>query len=334
MISSQQLRQRARAAGFDLVGFARAEPIPAAFLYAWIDGGYHADLDWMRARSDVLLDVSSLLPGARTVVALACNYWWSDTSSPVARYARGRDYHATLRDRLRALRRSVRSDFPTVQDYGSVDSSGMMEKVWAVRAGLGTVTKNGVMTTPEFGSYVVLAAMVLNQEVDVYGQPTTTDVCGRCRICIDACPTGAIVADRTVDARLCLSYQSIENDASIPEPLRPSFAGHVFGCDVCQEVCPLNVTPLRAQERFAPRPLASLSVRELASLSLGAYEALVLGSALARAGYDGLRRNAVLALGAMKDTSAQALLERLRSDESPLVREAADWALAQLERQH
>ncbi len=320
----------ARQAGFELVGFARAEPIPGAVLLDWLAAGHHAGLDWMAERVDERLDVTRLLPNAKSVIALACNYWHTDDPSPIARYARGRDYHATMRDRLRALRRSLRAEFPGVMDYGSVDASPLMEKVWAVRAGLGTVTKNGCFTTREFGSWVVLSAMVLDAEVDAYAVPLDEDPCGRCRICVDACPTSAIVADRVVDAGRCLSYQTIENDGAVPEPLRLAMTELSFGCDVCQDVCPLNVTPVKAGPRFEPRPLARQSVRALAAMTRAEYEAWVPGSALARAGYDGLRRNAAYALGAAKDHGAKALLEQLSEDASERVREAARWALARV----
>ena len=320
----------ARRAGFELVGFAKAEPITGEVLLDWLAAGHHADLDWMAQRMDERLDVTKLLPGARTVMALACNYWHSDEPSPVARYARGRDYHATMRDRMRALRRSLRATFPGVNDYGSIDASPVMEKVWAVRAGLGTVTKNGCFTTHEFGSWVVLSAMILDAPVDVYAQALDEDPCGRCRICIDACPTSAIVADRVVDAGACLSYQTIENDQSVPAALRNAMQDTVFGCDICQDVCPLNMTPVKAGTRFEPRTLATQSVRALAAMSKAEYDAWVPGSPLSRAGYDGLRRNAAYALGATHDLGSRPVLERLLDDQNERVREAAQWALSRL----
>lgn len=325
-----QLRSLAQRAGFDLSGFARAEPIEPNVLCGWLEEGYHADLDWMAERVEERLDVCKLLPGARTVMALACNYWRSDEPSPVARYARGRDYHATLRDRLRALRRSVREEYPLVKDYGSIDSNPVMEKVWAARAGLGTVTKNGCFTTHQFGSWVVLAAMILDAEVDAYDAPLDEDFCGRCRRCIKACPTSAIVDDRLIDARACLSYQTIENEGSVPESCRPLFQSTVFGCDICQDVCPYNEAPVMAGARFEPRKLSSLRVRELAAMSQTEFDAWIPGSALARAGYDGLRRNAAYALGAAMDEGARPVLMRLKDDPSPQVREAAQWALKRL----
>lgn len=320
----------ARDAGFDLVGFARAEPIPPRVLQDWLEAGHHADMDWLAARVDERLDVTRLLPGAKTVVALACNYWRTDDASPIARYARGRDYHLTLRDRLRALRRAVRATFPGVADYGSVDTNPVMEKVWAARAGLGFVGKNACFITPQHGSWVLLATMILDRAVDRYADGPTPDVCGRCQLCLTACPTGALVDERLVDARLCLSYQTIENEAAVPEAVRPAYQQIAFGCDVCQDVCPLNMTPVLAGDRFAPRAVASLSVRDLAELTPERYAALTPGTPLARAGYDGLRRNAAYALGAVKDAGARPVLERLAADPSAVVAEAARWALERL----
>lgn len=321
----------ARSVGFELVGFAKAEPIEPRVLLDWLAAGHHADLDWMSKNVAERLDVTRLFPGAKTVMALGCNYWRSDAPSPIARYARGRDYHANLRDKLRNLRRLLREKWPELRDYGSVDANPVMEKIWAVRAGLGTIGKNACLITPEFGSWVVLAAMVLNTEVDgASSELKDSDVCGRCRICIDSCPTSAIVEDRVIDARRCLSYQTIENEGPIPEALRPQMHDIVFGCDVCQDVCPHNTSPVLAATRFEARPVGSLTAQALAGLSKDEWAALAPGTPLARAGYDGVRRNAAYALGATKAPDSKAVLERLRHDENELVREAAVWALAQL----
>lgn len=331
-LTAARLAALARSAGFDLVGFARAEPIPPDALTAWLEAGFDADMDWVGARLADRLDVQRLLPGAKTVVALACNYWRGDEPALVARYARGRDYHATLRDRLRALRRSFRAQWPGASDYGSVDSGPVMEKVWAARAGLGYVARNGCLITPEYGSWVVLATLIIDRAVDAWANGPAPDRCAGCRLCVNACPTEAIAADQTIDARRCLSYQTIENAAEVPLELRPALADTVFGCDACQSVCPHNAAPLLAGERFAPRAVAGLDAAALAALTPEDYQRLVPGTALARAQYDGLRRNAAYALGAGKATSASAALERLAEDQSLPVREAALWALGQLER--
>jgi epoxyqueuosine reductase len=332
-----RVRSLALEAGFHLVGFARAEALPPRTLLDWLEAGMAADMDWMTERAADRLDPRRLLPGAETVVALGCSYY-GDASrgdlAPVASYARGRDYHATLHDRLRTLRRLLRAEFPDLSDFGSVDHSPLMEKVWAARAGLGYVARNGCLVTEAYGSWVVLAAMVLDRavEAEAYAAGPVEERCGRCQLCVHACPTAALDGEGRVDARLCLSYQTIENAAAVPLGLRTAFEGTVFGCDVCQAVCPLNQAPLPVQDvRFAPRPVAALDVRAMAALTRAEYEALVPGTALARAGFDGLRRNAAYALGAAKDVGARAVLEALSSDASPRVSEAARWALERLQ---
>ncbi len=331
ILSSAALGDMARSSGFELVGFARAEPIPPRVLTDWLEAGHHADLDWFAQQLETRLDVSKVLPNAKTVIALACNYWHTDEESQVARYARGRDYHLTLRDRLRTFRSSLRQVYRGVADYGSVDANPVMEKVWATRAGLGYVGKNGCLITPQFGSWVLLAAVVLDAPVDHYASQLQPDICGKCTICITSCPTGAIVAERTVDARACLSFQTIENEGSIPPQLAQEMTNLTFGCDICQTVCPLNSTPVLAHERFAPRAVAALTVEAMAQLTREQYQQLIPGTPLARAGFDGLRRNAAYALGAARDRHARPILEALTRDEAPQVREAAMWALGRLD---
>lgn len=333
-LSSDAIETLAREAGFDLVGFARAEPIPPEHLGEWLAAGMDADMDWVSERAADRLDVSRLLPGARTVISLACNYHRPDEAtqnSPIARYARGRDYHYTLRDRLRALRRTLLAKHPGLPNYASVDTGPVMEKVWAVRAGLGHVGKNGCLITERYGSWVLLATMILTEEVDRYATSQVADRCGTCHLCLMSCPTDAIVEGRRVDARKCLSYQTIENEGEVPEAIRPAMAEWVFGCDVCQVVCPLNRHPVPTDNaRFAPRAVAELGPRELAALTPERYQELVAGTPLGRAKYDGLRRNAAYALGAARDHGAAEVLRALSADPSERVRNAALWALGQL----
>ncbi len=333
VLSSARVSELARAAGFDLCGFARADPIPPEVLGNWLEAGLDADMDWMGDCAAERLDPSLLLPGARSVVALACNYFHPDepgVDSPIARYARGRDYHYTLKDRLRSFRRALDAEHPGLGSYGSVDSGPLMEKVWAARAGLGYVGRNGCLITEPFGSYVLLSALILDRDIDRYADGPEVDRCGACSLCVSACPTEAILPDSQVDAGRCLSYQTIENQAEVPEALREAFAGIAFGCDICQDVCPLNLHPIAGGDRFLPRPLAGLTVRQLAALSPAAHQALIPGSALARAKYDGLRRNAVYALGAARDEGARELLTQLCGDSSERVRSAAQWAISRL----
>jgi epoxyqueuosine reductase len=336
VLDSRELRALSTQAGFDLCGFARCEPIPPSTLVHWLEAGMAADMDWMAERVAERLDVTRLLPGARTVISFACNYWHPDppgAATPVARYARGRDYHYTMQDRLRAFRRGLKERHPEVETFATVDTGPVMEKVWAARAGVGYVGKNGCLYTRPFGSWVVLATLAMDAEVEAgaYASGPAEDLCGSCTLCLSACPTEAITPDRQVDAALCLSYQTIENrDGPVPERLRGAMADVAFGCDICQEVCPLNQHPLAAGERFLPRAVASLSAADIAALGPEDYRRLVPGTALARARYDGLRRNAAYALGAAREARARPVLERLATDPAPLVREAAMWALARL----
>jgi epoxyqueuosine reductase len=333
---SPVVRTLAREAGFDLCGFARATPIPASTLTDWLEAGMAADMDWMGERLAERLDVRVLLPGAQTVIAVGCNYYQEDPveDAPIARYARGRDYHATLKDRIRALRRKLEAICPSIETYNSVDTGPVMEKVWAARAGIGYVGRNGCLITEEFGSYVLLAVLIIDAPMDVYADGPAVDRCGGCNLCVTSCPTEAITADGRVDARLCLSYQTIENVEEVPEKLRRSLEGTVFGCDICQDVCPLNGSPVLADARFLPRAVASLGIREIAAMTPEQYRELVPGTPLGRAKYDGLRRNACYALGASGDESAVELLQLLSADSSPGVAAAAGWALTRLRGTH
>jgi epoxyqueuosine reductase len=330
MLASAELRARAVAAGFAAVGFARATPIDPAALDGWLAEGHAADMDWMGARRAMRLDVSVLLPGAQTVIALGVPIP-SGEDGPVARYARGRDYHSILRDRLRRLRKPLEAEHPTLGTYGSVDSNPVMEKVWAERAGLGFLGKHGLIIHPRWGSQLLLAALILDEEVNAYDAPIARQ-CGSCTLCQVACPTGAFPRPGVVDARRCLSYQTIENAGPIPEAMRAGFKFTVFGCDLCQTCCPWNRKRAPADPAFAPRPLAALTTAEFAALTPERYAALIPGSALARAGLSGLRRNAVLALGAQGDAGALPFLQGLEADPDPLVAEAARWAIDALER--
>ena len=194
VLRGARIREFAEEAGFDLCGFAKAEPIPAETLFSWLDAGMSADMKWMANRAAERLDVARLLSGAKTVVALACNYYFPDPSdgSAIARYARGRDYHATLKERLRKLRESLSREYPDLRSYGCVDTGPVMEKVWAARAGLGYVGRNGCFITEEFGSYVLLAALVVDAAVDQWALGPALDRCGTCNLCVSACPTDAI----------------------------------------------------------------------------------------------------------------------------------------------
>ncbi len=245
----------------------------------------------------------------------------------IARYARGRDYHLAHRDRMRALRRRLLDMDPTVNTYACVDAGVAMEKAWAERAGLGWIGKHGVLVSRQHGSWFTLSVMVIDRSLDRYDQPHPR-LCGDCDLCLRACPTSAFPLPGVLDARLCLSYQTVENHGSIPVALRPALAGRAFGCDACQEVCPYNHGGLPPGDpRQAPRPLGLMSATQIATLARDEFARLAAGTPMARAGYHGLRRNAALALASDASPGARAALARLSRDASPLVSEAAQWAL-------
>ncbi len=333
MLPASTLKAAAHESGFTLVGLARAESLDGAPLCRWLGEGMAGSMRWMHERIDARLNPEVLLPGARTVVALGCCLMTREHArpSPIALYARGRDYHATLQDRLRALRRRLKALFPDLQSYAEVDTGPVLEKVWAERAGLGWIGKNGMLITQKHGSQVMLAAMVLDREADAYDSPHPPR-CGRCQACLPACPTAAIVRPGVVDSRLCLAHQTIEDRGRYSEALRPFAAGLGFGCDLCQRACPWNKPGHACDDpRFLPRPVAELSLSELAQLTLERYRELTRGTAIARATFDGLRRNALIALGAGRIPGAAEIARTAASDPSEVVRDAAAWALRQVE---
>jgi epoxyqueuosine reductase len=331
VLSAEAVRAAGRAARFTLVGLAPATPLDPAPLDSWLAAGYAADMTWMARRQTERLDPGAVLPGARTVIALAIAYHRPPAErAAVARYARGRDYHYAHRDRMRALRKRLLVLDPTLETYASVDTGVVMEKAWAELAGLGWIGKNGCLINPKLGSWLTLSVMFVDRAVDAYDAPHERR-CGDCALCLPACPTGAFAAPGVVDARRCIAYQSIENRDAVPEELRAGFAGRIFGCDVCQEVCPWNQRPVpEGDARFSPRPLAELSPAEVAGLSSEEFERLSAGMALARARYDGLRRNALYAIGTARDRGARAVVDRLVDDAAPVIKEAARWARGRL----
>jgi epoxyqueuosine reductase len=330
-VRAEEVKAAALSSRFSLVGLAPAEALDPGPLEAWLAAGYAADMDWMGRRTDERLDPRRVLAGAQTVIALAIGYGREGPRSPIARYARGRDYHYAHRDRMKVLRKRLLRLAPGVETYACVDTGVAMEKAWAARAGLGWIGKNGCLINPRWGSWLTLSVMFMDRAVDAYDEPHA-DRCGDCALCLNGCPTKAFPSPGVVDARRCLSYQSIENRGEVPEALRRGFRGRVFGCDVCQDVCPFNRGAVpEGDERFAPRPLAALPPAELAALEPAALERLAAGMALARAHPDGLRRNALYAIGAARDRQARPVVERLAEDASPVVRDAAAWALGRLD---
>jgi epoxyqueuosine reductase len=328
VLSASLVRTAARECGFALVGLAPAEPLDPEPLRRWLDLGYAADLAAMRKRTDERVDPGAVVDNAQTVIVLGIPYSKSE-SMAIARYARGRDYHYAHRDRMRALRHRLLDMDPGLYSYACVDAGAAMEKAWGERAGLGFIGKNGLLINRVFGSWFTLSLMIIDRAVDGYDSPQTRR-CGTCTRCLDACPTSAFPSPGVVDCRRCLAYHTVENHDHVPDELRAKIGTGVFGCDVCQEVCPYNRRDVEGDPRQAPRPLGLMTAAEIAGLSPERFAELAQGTPMRRIGYDGLRRNACLVLGATRDSTATPLLESLAADASPIVREAALWALERL----
>jgi epoxyqueuosine reductase len=338
----------ARELGFHAVGIAPALPARrfAAF-EDWLERGMHGDMAYLAdpVHREARADMRTLLAGARSVVVVALAY---DASlvplerlrGQVARYARNRDYHSIIKARLRDLAdRLSRLAGRPVAARPCVDTAPVLERELAERAGLGFVGKNTLLIAPGLGSYLLLGEVILDVELEptAASEPTRSR-CGACTACLDACPTGAFVGPHVLDARRCISYLTIEHRGAIPRELRRALGTRIFGCDVCQEVCPFNAA---APARTAPDAGLALTVRAaeksapdlIRTLGLGSAQMrqLVRGTPLRRAGRDGLLRNVCVALGNAGDPAAiPALARALAGDRSSLVRGHAAWALGQL----
>lgn len=284
--------------GFDACGIGAAGPIDVEdYLGAWLSQGYHADMHYMVVSKDIRQDPRRKLPGARSVIVVARNYYGprpvgEPGTGRVSRYAWGVDYHRVLRKPLRALAGFIRGLQPDAQCCVSIDTGPVMEKAWAARAGIGWIGKNSLVLREGLGSWFFLAVILTT--VELAADEPVQNRCGDCTLCMDACPTAAIVAPCVVDARRCISYLTIENRRNVPEELRDSLGDWVFGCDVCQEVCPWNRSPVTTSERaFHPRSgLAHLNPEALAEMDEATFATVFQNSPILRVQLSGMRRNA------------------------------------------
>jgi epoxyqueuosine reductase len=325
------VRRLGREVGFDLVGLAAARPLDPEPFRRYVAEGLHADMAWLD--DERRADPEKTLPGAQTVAAFALSYFDPvPRRSGVARYARGMDYHAVLRRKLRKLRKALSPADPGLRTYGSVDWGPIAEKAWAERAGLGWIGKNGCLVTRTHGSYVLLAALILDRPCAPYDEPHR-DFCGACTRCLGACPTAAFPRPRVVDSRRCLSYQTIEQREAVPDEVKAAAGGWVFGCDDCQTVCPWNRFAVPATEsRLLPREYAlwDVSLDRLIRMDHGEWEARARGTAVARPKHYGLVRNALVVAGNAGDPSLLPACAARLVDPHPAVRDAAAWAVRRL----
>jgi epoxyqueuosine reductase len=338
----EAIRDRALACGFDAVGFAEArlDAEARAGLSDFIARGYHGDMGWLAATEARRGDPRVLWPEARSVVVLGVNY--APEGDPltlldapdcgvVSVYARGRDYHDTLKRRLKALAHWIEGRWPGALKL-FVDTAPVMEKPLAERAGLGWQGKHTNLVSREFGSWLFLGEIYLSLELEP--DAAEVDHCGSCRRCLDACPTAAFPAPYRLDARRCISYLTIEHKGMIPVELRPLIGNRIYGCDDCLAVCPWNKFARTVVDPdFAPRSeLTAPRLAVLAELDDAAFRSMFAGTAVKRTGRDRFVRNVLIAIGNAPPGDAQLLaaVRHCLDDDSPLVRAAAAWAFLRL----
>lgn len=342
MITSSDLKAKAASLGFDLCGVSPAGDFPELpFLRQWLDRGYAGDMAWMSRTADRRDDVRRVVPGARSVVVTGTLYNtarpYSDAlpagAARVSRYAWGDDYHGVIQGRLDALLAWMRQAAGVEFDARAyVDTGPVQERVYAQYAGLGWIGKNTCLINREIGSWLFLGEIICTLPLDPDEQGL--EQCGSCTRCLEACPTGALVEPGVLDSNRCLSYLTIELRTAIPEADRAALGSHVYGCDICQEVCPYNQpAPASNDAPWMPRP--GLDLPRLVDLwrrSDADLRALLKGSAMTRAKLVGLRRNLAVAIGNSGDAEARAALTEPAIDrpsaEDPLVRDHIAWALS------
>ena len=335
---ARELKARAAALGFSACRITSAEPFAAerAALVARIDAGLEEGMGWLsRERALVSTDPAALVPGAKSLVSVAMPYgrpthrWRGGVRGKIARYAWARDYHSTLKSRLAELRAFLLDQAPAGHCAVVVDTGRVVDRAVAVRSGVGWYGKNAMVLTAEAGSWVVLGELVTT--IALPPDEPLAKGCGHCVRCLECCPTGALVAPGVVDSRRCISYLTIEHRGAIPCALRPLMGTWIFGCDVCQEVCPVDgALPTVAADALAPVLDPEPDLVELLRSTRQEFRSRYHHTPVARAGWAGLLRNVCVALGNVRDPAAvPALVEALRHEE-PLVRGHAAWALGRI----
>jgi epoxyqueuosine reductase len=328
-----RIKGQAHALGFELAGIAPAAPADGFDrLCDWLGRGYDGEMDYMRRHAEARRHPAAVLPEVRSVVMVGMNYapgGESPSAGKIARYAQGADYHDVLRRRLNQLLARVQEQVPGCRGRAVVDTAPLLERDFARRAGLGWFGKNTMLLNKRHGSYFFLGALLLDLELRP-DPPHETSHCGTCTACLDACPTQAFAAPGLLDSRRCLSYLTIEVKGPVPEEMRPAMSEWLFGCDVCQEACPWNrKAPPTAEPALAARPdLMAVDLLELMGLSQEEFRRRFRGTAIWRTKRRGLLRNAALILGNHGDPAALPVLRKALDDPEPVIREAAQWAIA------
>jgi epoxyqueuosine reductase len=337
---SERVKAQAYGLGFDLAGITTlGEPATRAHFDAWLAAGHHGEMGYLDGAGAALRrDARRPHEGATHAIVVAMSYGGREPSGPIARYARGDDYHEVLRERVRELHHWLEGETGRpINARPYVDSGPILERDLAQRAGLGWFGKNTMLINPRIGSFFFIASLFVELDLET-DTPFEADRCGTCTRCLDACPTQAFVAPHVLDARRCISYLTIELKGAIDEALREAIGDRLYGCDVCQDVCPWNVSFARERREpaFAARPgldatdARALS-RELLMMPVDTFSARFRNSAMKRAKRRGLARNAAVVLGSLGTADDALLLDAARHHDDVLVREHAAWALEHLQ---
>lgn len=337
---SDLIKRLAREVGFDLAGIAPAvTPTGYHSFLDWLNQGYAGEMSYLERRKEAYEHPRYVMSSVRSVLMLTLNYQTetppevTGTEARVSRYAWGTtDYHKVIRKKLKQLSRLIREQYPDCETRGVVDTAPLLERDFAQLAGLGWIGKNTLLLNKREGSWFFLAGLLLSDELE-YDEPQQTSHCGTCTRCLEACPTDAFVEAGTLDARKCISYLTIElRDQPIPAELRPGMQDWMFGCDVCQDVCPWNrKAPISGEPAFQPvETFTPVNACELLTLDEAEFQERFQSTPMSRARRAGLLRNAAIVLGNRGDQSAVPALLGVLNDEEPLIRGAAAWALGRL----
>jgi epoxyqueuosine reductase len=342
----EELRGRLGGLGFDEVRFVRLSAGAGGGLRKWLDAGYHADMAWMERTAEKRLDPGLVLEGARSAILLGVDYFQGGDrdqpgSASWARYSLYRDYHDTLRPALEAAGRTIEEVYGAAPgDYRYyVDTGPVLERAWAALSGIGFIGKNSMLISRTHGNWLFLASILTRLDLDSdpplggKGEPGAVGLlCGKCTRCMDACPTQAFPEPGVVDARRCISYQTIENKGLIPAELRAAIGNRIYGCDTCLDVCPWNRFAKEGRRMILSSrgEIADIPVAELLALTPARFAEIFRGTAIKRIKLVGLLRNACVVAGNSGDAALVGPLALLASHESPIVRAHAVWALGRL----
>lgn len=334
------IREKAQELGFHLIGFAPAQPLEEEenSLEEYLEKGWHGCMDWLPKAKEKILNPDLLLKNSKSIISLAINYFnekWKHPSQGLygsfSRYTYGRDYHSTIKSKLSRLARFI-SQEGQCQAQFYVDDGPILEKKWATLCGIGWRGKNSLIFTKSYGSWIFLAELVTDIELEYDGE-NREDRCGDCVLCIDSCPTHAIEFPYRLNASKCISYQTYENKGIVPEPLRSAIGNIVYGCDICQEVCPLNCVAQPTQEEpfFPLARLLNLSLIELLNLGEEHFKEIFKESAMRRGGWRRLLRNISIILGnSHSEEAVQPLIKIFKKEQDHVVKIHAAWALGQI----